>query len=431
MAEGEAAAAAPRAPTPAGKPPRAPDAVSKDAKLVSRALERRVEAENPDALEDGADGEEEIPEFTEEEVRLLMQEEEDGKGGERLTLPLVAKRNVPPTRPTADRASALAAVAELTHIRVDRERLDDLEGGALEAMREACTNLYLQHNRLTTIAPLAAFQKLRFLTVAHNRLERLAGLEALPGLMLLDATHNRVDSAASLVDDLPPSLVFLLVNGNPCVAHEGAACREALAAALPRLKELDGSTITAEEREVAREAAGVDLLSDEEDDDRAERELAGPSGRADGPSDRDVPDASEDLERLKAIMPSLTDGSADVGAEVQASIVDEQLELRKVRERAVGRSRMRMEEERQNDIALSGQLRDLKFETEGKFRHNLGLAPARPPSSRGQLGTIAGEVVEEATPMAPSADADADVLPAPPSADVLEVGGAEAPEEEL
>lgn len=65
-----------------------------------------------------------------------------------------------------DFVSTLGAV---THVLLDREQISSMESLVLHSM-PAVTNLYLQHNRLTSLDGLGALLNLRFLTVSHNHL---------------------------------------------------------------------------------------------------------------------------------------------------------------------------------------------------------------------------------------------------------------------
>lgn len=61
---------------------------------------------------------------------------------------------------------------QLTHVRLDRQRLAALPSEVLCRL-PAASHLFLQHNRLASVAPLAALPGLKFLVLAHNRLTQV------------------------------------------------------------------------------------------------------------------------------------------------------------------------------------------------------------------------------------------------------------------
>jgi len=208
-------------------------------------------------------------------------------------------------------------LGEATHLRLDRERVESI-GEEIGDLLPATTHLYLQHNRLRRPGGVLGLGALRFLTLAHNALEDLQGFSVLRNLFFLDVSHNRIRTCGP--GDLPASLRFLKLEGNPCSAEPArtAALRVALVADLENLEEIDGQPFTPKELL----AAGYDPDSDWEEEERRE-ELAGkfrlaqaagggvaalvPSGPGSGPESEDEEPVSE-LERQIA---------ADIDREVE------------------------------------------------------------------------------------------------------------------
>ena len=164
---------------------------------------------------------------------------------------------------------------EATHLRLDRERIESLSGD-LVAQLPAVTHLYLQNNRLRRADALLGFGSLRFLTLAHNMLEHVEGFNALNHLRFLDVSHNHLVSCAP--GDLPVSLRFLRLEGNPCVQTPKMATsmRISLVADLEDLEEIDGCPFSRKELL----AAGYDPDSDWEEEQApgTSSSRAGPGG---------------------------------------------------------------------------------------------------------------------------------------------------------
>lgn len=60
----------------------------------------------------------------------------------------------------------------LTHVRLDRLHIRALKPEALQRM-PSITHVYLQHNCITSMAPLALLPQLRFCTLSHNDIEQV------------------------------------------------------------------------------------------------------------------------------------------------------------------------------------------------------------------------------------------------------------------
>ena len=86
-------------------------------------------------------------------------------------------------------AELRAALSQLTHVRLDRERLISLGDSLAPPLGASVTNLYLQCNRLESMEAVAALPALRFLTLASNRLTRVQGVAGLANLLFLDGAR--------------------------------------------------------------------------------------------------------------------------------------------------------------------------------------------------------------------------------------------------
>lgn len=69
----------------------------------------------------------------------------------------------------------IEACSKLTHARLDELQLQYLNWDTLSQLT-ACRSLYLQHNKLTSTATLAALPHLSFLTLSDNQLQQVCRL---------------------------------------------------------------------------------------------------------------------------------------------------------------------------------------------------------------------------------------------------------------
>ncbi len=89
-----------------------------------------------------------------------------------------AQPDIPTTHPAPAHAVLVAHdhrelfLKQLTHVRLDRQRLAALPSEVLSRL-PAASHVFLQHNRLASVAPLAALPGLKFLVLAHNRLAQV------------------------------------------------------------------------------------------------------------------------------------------------------------------------------------------------------------------------------------------------------------------
>ena len=182
-----------------------------------------------------------------QDVAELVRQEDEMNPGQPLNPELLRRRHAEAARAHPEGGWEKG----LTHVHLDRERLDALDPAVLAGLAGA-TNLYLQHNRLSSVAALTAapcLSRLRFLTLAHNRLASLEGLKNLWRLKFLDLSHNRLDAEAADPTGFPQSLAFLKLAGNPCVQDPAAEARlrVAFAEELEHLSQLDGREFSAHE----------------------------------------------------------------------------------------------------------------------------------------------------------------------------------------
>jgi len=218
-------------------------------------------------------------EQVEDEIAKLLQQELDEKSKPSVDLTLdlilechaVSEATVLRAAPAELRVSFFSC---LTHLRLDRLRLASLPADALASL-PAVTHVYLQHNRLVGTGPLAALSSLKFLTVAYNQLQQVEGLSGLHNLLFLDVTYNQLNGLQH--PQLPASLRFLKIEGNPFLEGRELQERERLLAKMPHLHDLDGP------------------VDEEPDSPRADltngkAATLGTSGQALGSEDEDVED---------------------------------------------------------------------------------------------------------------------------------------------
>ena len=239
-------------------------------------------------------------------------------------------------------------LGEATHLRLDRERVESI-GEEVADLLPATTHLYLQHNRLRQPGGVLGLGALRFLTLAYNALEDLQGFSVLRHLLFLDVSHNRIRTCGP--GDLPASLRFLKIEGNPCSAEpaRAVALRVALVAGLEDLEEIDGQPFTPKELL----EAGYDPDSDWEEEERRE-ELAEKFRLAEAAAGG-----------LAAVVPSGTGSGPDSEDEEPVSELERQIAADIDREVELERGR-------------------LLLERDGALRREVGLLKAALPQLQGQ-----------------------------------------------
>eukprot|EP00873_Tetraselmis_striata_P002138 jgi/Tetstr1/422402/TSEL_013240.t1 len=241
----------------------------------------------PAGVDWGVEGEEEeLAELTDAEVAALLAAEEAAKPTTTLTEDFIAERCVP--KPITPEDAAVdpdewraRGLARITHLRMDRQRLGAAEPAACARMPRL-TNVYLQHNRLTAVPDVSRIAGLRFL---------VAGIRDMPSLMFLDLSHN--DIAALDSSELPASLRFLELEGNPC--GEGDAGDELvieLMAVLPHLRSVDGMEVDGDDRAAAQTKLFGHVVPAEEREVEGEDE-GGSEEEGEGEEEERVEDGAE------------------------------------------------------------------------------------------------------------------------------------------
>lgn len=198
----------------------------------------------------------------------------------RLSLHLIVKRHLPPAAKDWSHEEILEALHKVTHIRLDRENISEIDG--LELLEKKVTNLYLQHNQIKCIENLECLTNLRFLTLSGNQIEAVEGLKHLQQLFFLDLSLNLIKDFD--IDEFPQSLIILNLKGNPCTSHPDHRGR--IIQDLPKLKQLDEVEVTSEEKL----EAGFKTEEDDDDDDEDEED--------DKPEDKKEKAGSKNIEQL-------------------------------------------------------------------------------------------------------------------------------------
>ncbi|KAL1529651.1 hypothetical protein AB1Y20_000592 [Prymnesium parvum] len=257
--------------------------------------------------------EEDPLDFDQAELLKALEEEEASSNAEkaplkpaRLTLQMIAERCIDPKELPTLSADALAdRMLTIQRLRLDRLRLGSMEG--LDVCN-AATHLHLQHNLITTIEGLDFFDRLQYLVVAHNHLAQLEGLKHLATLQYLDASHNKI-VAVAWKRDLPPSLMAVELQGNPCANQSGY--RKSALASLPSLMVLDEERATIKELIAAgRPGLPHEEYEDEEDEESEEGEDEEGEDEEGGGEEGQAEEGEEA-------------GNEEVGMEVQSEMADE------------------------------------------------------------------------------------------------------------
>ncbi|XP_052251222.1 leucine-rich repeat-containing protein 46-like isoform X2 [Dreissena polymorpha] len=175
----------------------------------------------------------------------------------RLSLHMICKRHLPPDGQKWDQKKIIDALNQITHVRLDRERIGQID--SLELLGDRCTNLYLQSNLIETIENLECLKNLTFIILANNRIRKIENLKFLKKLLFLDLSENQI----SAVDkgDVPASVIILNLTGNPCTNYPHY--RLTTIADFPNLRQLDLCELS----NVDKREAGLNVPSDEEDED--------------------------------------------------------------------------------------------------------------------------------------------------------------------
>lgn len=193
---------------------------------------------------------------------------------QKITLQLILDRNLTPkhfenlsistsTDSTTFTQSDLTAKAllQLTHIYLDRSRIDEIDNLAEYTSSHRLTHLYLQHNLIKKIENLDFLHNLKFLVLSHNLITRIENLSHLSHLLLLDLSSNLIDRVIDEDVSLPSShrkqrhpfpisLAFLDLRDNPALSSSSSSAQNdlenALVQSLPNLVQLNGVNLVSE-----------------------------------------------------------------------------------------------------------------------------------------------------------------------------------------
>ena len=86
--------------------------------------------------------------------------------------------------------SSIEALNKITHVRLDRENIGEID--SLELLGPKVTNVYLQQNCIQSIQNLECLPNLQFLMLAGNRISRVENLQHLNRLLFLDLSDNAI-----------------------------------------------------------------------------------------------------------------------------------------------------------------------------------------------------------------------------------------------
>ena len=231
------------------------DLESAEAKLLEKV--RSYQQEHPQEVKD-------IEWIGDGEVET---EEKEKKKEFRMNVNTFASTNLPLEVLESKNTDQIAEeVLKLKELRLDRYGIKVIEN--LDVLTQL-KSLYLQHNSIEVLEGLDFLPHLSFLCLAHNRIKKIEEINHLPHLILLDLRHNCIEAVD--VEELPKSLSFLYLEGNP-VVHADPSLRQKLIHALPTLRHIDDVAITDEEWE---EFGPSDDEEEPDESDEDEDDLAG------------------------------------------------------------------------------------------------------------------------------------------------------------
>ncbi|XP_060554900.1 leucine-rich repeat-containing protein 46-like [Ruditapes philippinarum] len=194
------------------------------------------------------------------EDEIERQEIQEEEKTARLSLHLICKRHLPTEAQKGDQDEIVEALNQITHLRLDRERIGEID--SLELLGDMCTNIYLQHNRIEKIQNLECLKNVTFITLANNRIREIENLRHLRKLVFLDLSENQISAVDK--DEIPSSVIILNLQGNPCTKYPHY--RLNMIRDVPKLKQLDLSAISSSEKR----DVGLEASSDDDDDDDEE-----------------------------------------------------------------------------------------------------------------------------------------------------------------
>ncbi|XP_002736362.1 uncharacterized protein LOC100371877 [Saccoglossus kowalevskii] len=288
-------------------------------------------------------------------------EEETMKKPEKISLSMIARRNLPHLEVSSGSQDKLIqSLMKLTHIRLDRENIDEIDN--LE-MLGPVTNLYLQHNIISRIENLESLHQLRFLTLAANNISRIENLNVVAELKLLDLSENAIEDFDPA--ELPQKLIILNLKDNPCTKLPGY--RVKVIQHLANLKQLDNVNVTKYER---RDAGCVVSDSEEEEEEEEDEDEEGEDDDSDEGVIADGGDWGEILDQGKHLKNRALDNIEDVFNISTRLIQQSRQRLQKYMKDHASR------EDELDDVRTQSRLADEKMTArENEFRLSVGSTP--------------------------------------------------------
>lgn len=143
------------------------------------------------------------------------------------------------------RAEEMLRVNKLHLDRLGIESLDNLE------CYTNVTHAYLQYNQIQEMSDALTFlPNLTFLALFNNKICKMEHISTLEQLEYLDVANNNIQEL--IVTELPASIRFFNIDGNPCVDTEEKSkqVRNMCIKYLPNLIVMNECPVTREEREL-------------------------------------------------------------------------------------------------------------------------------------------------------------------------------------
>ncbi|KAH9500854.1 hypothetical protein Btru_073163 [Bulinus truncatus] len=160
----------------------------------------------------------------------------------RLSLHKIVERHLPPESSECSHDEIIKELNKIRRIRLDRENIGQID--SFELLNTQVTHLYLQFNKICKIESLECLPNLQVLILSENMIKIIEGIDHLQKLVFLDISNNCIEELQT--ERLPQSIIILNMSGNPCV--NASSYRSNLIKWLPKLKHLDGTEISKEEK---------------------------------------------------------------------------------------------------------------------------------------------------------------------------------------
>lgn len=87
-----------------------------------------------------------------------------------------------------------SSILKLTHIRLDRENIDEIDNLAEFLNHTGLTHLFLHYNQIRRIENLEFLTGLTYLNLSHNHITKIENLKHLRRLQLLDLSSNKIET---------------------------------------------------------------------------------------------------------------------------------------------------------------------------------------------------------------------------------------------